>query len=120
MSFSKCDLITLANFSNGKNNEYVFSLISLPDAVRDIPSRGVVVAFLSCKLDVVPVITNTRKREREKKKLSKTTQLITPTSILMIELTLAAQKHNFDILLKNKCISNLLVDALRLIEAIFG
>lgn len=67
MSFSKCDLITLANFSNGKNNEYVFSLISLPDAVRDIPSRGVVVAFLSCKLDVVPVITNTRKREREKK-----------------------------------------------------
>lgn len=41
----------------GMNIEYVLSLISLPDAVRDIPSRGVVVAvYLSCKLDVVPAI----------------------------------------------------------------
>lgn len=52
-----CDqyCITLDSFSIGEKSEYVLSLISLPDAVRDIPSRGVLEAFFSCKLDVVPV-----------------------------------------------------------------
>lgn len=93
----------MANLSIGKNSEYIFSLISLPDAVRDIPSRGVFPAFLS--IDVAPAShPNLQIKKNKKKELVRMHMSATVCAVLKC----------------NALGYDLPADALRLVVAIFG